>query len=246
MSNHSVSQRLHDQLIQIIAETEPGGRLPSEPDLSVKLGVSRATLREAMRSFEIQGMIRRRQGSGTFVNSAPQVIDTGLEVLESIETLAARIGLPVNMGALHAERRPPEPVECQALALPPDQEVTSISRVILTEGRAVAYLIDVVPSNILDPTDLDEGFTGSILDLLLKRSSPAQFSSRTAISAVQASSQVARALSIQRGDVLLCFVADLYTAGRRVIDHSISYFVPGYFRFHVVRKVENKSNSINQ
>ena len=54
------------------------------------------------------------------------------------------------------------------------------------------------------------------------------------------------ALSIQRGDVLLCFVADLYTAGRRVIDHSISYFVPGYFRFHVVRKVENKSNSINQ
>jgi GntR family transcriptional regulator len=44
-------------------------------------------------------------------------------------------------------------------------------------------------------------------------------------------------LGIQRGDVLLYFIADLYTTSGAVIDHSYSYFLPGYFRFHVVRRV---------
>ncbi len=39
-----------------------------------------------MRSFEGQGLIRRRQGVGTFVVAKVPVFDSGLEVLESIET----------------------------------------------------------------------------------------------------------------------------------------------------------------
>src|SRR5690606_30955540 len=77
-----------------------GDKLPSEPMLAKMLGVSRATLREAMRTFEGQGIIRRRQGVGTFVVGPIQVIETGLEVLESIETLAEKIGLDVKMGEL--------------------------------------------------------------------------------------------------------------------------------------------------
>jgi GntR family transcriptional regulator len=238
MTNQSVSQRLHEQLIQLIAETSPGARLPSEPSLAQQLGVSRATLREAMRSFEIQGVIRRRQGSGTYVSRPPQVIESGLEVLESIDTLAARSGIAVEQGALNVQRRPAQETECQALGLEPCAEVTSVARVILTGGHAAAYLVDVLPCEILQPEDLAEGFTGSILDLLLKRGEPRLYLSRTDISAGQASSPVARALGIQRGDVLLCFTADLHTEDGRVIDHSTSYFVPGHFRFHVVRRVE--------
>ncbi len=48
---------------------------------------------------------------------------------------------------------------------------------------------------------------------------------------------MARALQIQRDDVLLHFVAYLYSNDGRVVDYSFSYFLPGYFRFHVVRKV---------
>ena len=44
-------------------------------------------------------------------------------------------------------------------------------------------------------------------------------------------------MGIQRGDVLLRFVADLFSDSGQPIDHSISYFLPGYFRFHVVRRV---------
>ncbi len=56
-----------------------------------------------MRSFESQGLIRRRQGIGTFVVGRTQVIESGLEVLESIETLADRILLEVSMEDLKIE-----------------------------------------------------------------------------------------------------------------------------------------------
>src|SRR5512136_3258164 len=96
-------QRLQADLALLIGKMEPGGRLPSEPDLARQMGVSRATLREAMRTFEVQGMIRRRQGSGTFVVGQVPVIEAGLEVLESLETMAVRRGLEVSVGDLRVE-----------------------------------------------------------------------------------------------------------------------------------------------
>jgi GntR family transcriptional regulator len=63
--------------------------------------------------------------------------------------------------------------------------------------------------------------------------------SRAAISATNATADVAKALEIQRGDVLLKFVSQLYTAESRVIDYTVSYFIPGYFNFHVVRRIGN-------
>jgi GntR family transcriptional repressor for pyruvate dehydrogenase complex len=46
---------------------KPGDRLPSERDLSVQLGVSRASLREAIQKLAARGLLESRQGGGTFV-----------------------------------------------------------------------------------------------------------------------------------------------------------------------------------
>ncbi|WP_114213958.1 FadR/GntR family transcriptional regulator [Ochrobactrum sp. 3-3] len=46
-----------------------GDRLPNEAALSAKLGVSRGTVREAVRALVAQGMLETRQGSGTYVRS---------------------------------------------------------------------------------------------------------------------------------------------------------------------------------
>src|SRR5512139_3189685 len=96
-------QRLQSDLAALINKMNAGERLPPEPELARRMGVSRATLREAMRTFEVQGLIRRRQGSGTFVVGRVPVIEAGLEVLESLETMAERLGLEVSVSDLHVE-----------------------------------------------------------------------------------------------------------------------------------------------
>lgn len=237
MHNQSISWRLHRDLEHLIATGVAGQKLPSEPELSQQLGVSRATLREAMRTFEIQGRIRRRQGSGTFITSTPQVIESGLEVLESIQTIANRIGLGVKLGKWKAELRPPTIEEYEKLGIEPGGAVTDVSRVIIAEDRPAAFLRDVLPTSILLPVDIDQSFRGSILDLLLERASPQLSIARTDINAVNSSADIARALGIQRGDALLYFCADLYNPSGHIVSQSRSYFLPGYFNFHVVRRI---------
>jgi GntR family transcriptional regulator len=230
-------QHTADALAELISRTAPRTYLPSEPELARQLGVSRATLREAMRSFEERGLVVRRQGVGTYVTEAPRVIDSGLEVLESIETLAARMGLSVTMGAHDFRRRQPESDESRQLNLSAGAEVVEVSLVMLAEGRPVAFLIDVFLPEVLPNGELEHGFTGSVLDLLLRREQVVLDSSRTEITAVSAPGEIARSLNIQRGDVLLRMEAYLYAKDGQAIVHSLSYFLPGTFRFHVVRRV---------
>lgn len=233
----STTHKLHDRLGEVIAASKPGDRLPSEPYLAHQLGVSRATLREAMRTFETQGLIRRQQGVGTFVLRPARVLESGLEVLESIESIAQRIGLTVSVGKLKIDRRRPYPDEVEALCQDADCWVIHLSRVIQAEDRPVAYLIDCLPEEILSLEEIQENFSGSVLDLLLQRGSPSLANSRCEIAAEAARPDIARALNIQRGDALLRFTSRLFSLEGRVVDYSQSYFLPGYFRFHVVREL---------
>jgi GntR family transcriptional regulator len=242
-NNRHPFQRLQTQLAELIAGTRAGDRLLSEPDLARKLGVSRATLREAMRTFEGQGLIRRRQGVGTFVVANPHVIETGLEVLESIETLSSKIHLDVTLGALKIEHVVADDMMSEIFQVESGTPLLKVLRVSIAENRPVAYLIDTLPLEILDAKDLDEGFTGSVLDFLLRRGAVRPVNAKTEIQAVAAPADIARSLQIQRGDVLLMFTTKLYTSDGRIIDFSYSYFLPGYFRFHVVRRVEGLSQS---
>jgi len=238
MTNYlSISQRIHEILGQLIAGTKPGERLPSEPALAKRLGVSRATLREAMRTFETQGMIRRRQGSGTYVTHPSTVLDTGLEVLESIFTVGERIGLQLSLGECRTEHRTATEEEALALEIDPGQQVVFVARTILAQKRPIAYLIDILPDDILTLDELNDDFRGSVLDVLLHRGTPRLMTSRTIIDAVTATPEIARLLGIQRGDVLLRFIAYLYATTRRVVDYSFSYWLPGFFRFHVMRRI---------
>ena len=235
---HFPFQRLQAELSILIAQTPAGQRLPSEPDLARQMGVSRATLREAMRTFEVQGLIRRHQGSGTFVMGQGPVIDSGLELLESLETLAQRMGLSLSVENLVVESLFADQEYADGLGVPLASRLTRVRRVMRTDNRPVAYLVDVLPENILKPEQLPESFRGSVLDYLLGRGDALTIS-RAAISAIGASADVAKALEIQRGDVLLTLISKLYTSTSRVVDYSFSYFIPGYFHFHIVRRIGN-------
>jgi GntR family transcriptional regulator len=229
-------QRLQADLAKLIAGTPAGSRLMSEPDLAKQMGVSRATLREAMRTFETQGLIRRRQGSGTYVVGKFDVIDAGLEVLESIETMARRMNLEVSFSDLHVEQIDADPKTADGLCIEAGKSITRVRRVIRADGRPVAYLIDCLPEEILKPGNLPADFSGSVLDFLIGSGSDLKIS-RADISATNASAEVAKPLEIQRDDVLLRFESQLYDSQGKVLDYSVSYFIPGYFHFHVNRRV---------
>jgi GntR family transcriptional regulator len=231
-------QRLQAELSGLIARTPDGQRLPSEPELAKQMGVSRATLREAMRMFETQGRIRRRQGAGTFVVGRVPVIDSGLEVLESLETMAERMNLSITVSDLHVEKVFADQELATALNVPLATRLTRVRRVMQADGRPVSYLVDSFSETILRAEDFPDSFGGSVLDYLLGRG-VSLTGSRAAISAIGATADVAKALEIQRGDVLLHFSSQLYNASGVVVDYSLTYFIPGYFNFHVVRRVTN-------
>lgn len=54
---------------------QPGDKLPNELELSEQLGVSRATLREALRMLIARGVLEVRRGKGTFVSERVEEIE---------------------------------------------------------------------------------------------------------------------------------------------------------------------------
>jgi GntR family transcriptional regulator len=225
-------QRTAQALAELLEHSEPGEVLPSEPRLAEQLGVSRATLREAMSALEDRGMIVRRQGVGTYI--PPTIIEAGLEELVSIESMAARVGLEVEMGKSEIRSREADPEESNLLGA---DQVIEIRRVILAEGEPVAYLVDTIAEGLIPDSVLAKKFHGSVLDLLLERGQPQLEYSRSEISADSAEGLVADRLGVSIGSVLLCFEASLFTREGKIVDRSKSYFLPGTFRFHVVRRV---------
>ncbi|MCX2981826.1 FadR family transcriptional regulator [Halieaceae bacterium IMCC14734] len=97
-----------EQLSRLIAEGEllVGERLPSERDLAARFGVSRPTVREAMITMEISGLVEIRSGSGVYVlpQSSPQGSAPTEEVPGPLEVLEARRAIEGETAALAAAR----------------------------------------------------------------------------------------------------------------------------------------------
>src|SRR5262245_59456553 len=68
----SLSDEIVQQIIDLISREvlKPGDRLPSERELCKKFGVGRTSLREALRSLAVMGILDGRVGDGTFVSDS--------------------------------------------------------------------------------------------------------------------------------------------------------------------------------
>lgn len=105
------------QLI-VVGELQPGDKLLSERELSEKLNVSRASIREAFSALEIMGIITIRPGEGSFVRQVsfegmlePLSFLLHVNIDDAMNLLEVRKTLEVEIAALAAMRATPEDIE---------------------------------------------------------------------------------------------------------------------------------------
>ncbi|MFZ1755552.1 MAG: GntR family transcriptional regulator [Caldilineaceae bacterium] len=216
----------------------PGDKLPPEPELAQQIGVSRATLREALRSFEQQGIINRKQGVGTFVSLRPPYIESGLESLESIEMLLASRQIQPTFPQRTVSTEAALPKAAQRLAIGEGEPLTVVTSTVVVSGSPVAYLLEVTPKAFVEAgavADLD----GSLLHHLL--AAPAHYDTAYAvahIAPVHGTEAICRALGVGTQTPLFFIEQTAYTSNHQPCFYSRNYYVPSFFDFHVVRKRE--------
>lgn len=134
----------------IAGEWREGEAVPSERELCALTDASRVTVRKAIEELISEGLLSRRQGSGTFVN---RVIETKNDALGSFsDEAAARGGISGTIWIARAIARPTED-EANILKIGKDIEVVRLGRVRLLDGEPLAIEHAVVPRQFLPPLD---------------------------------------------------------------------------------------------
>ena len=222
-----------------------GDRLPPEHDLASMLGVSRGTLRTALRRLEDTGEIVRRQGSGTFVGHIPGgALQEGLEKLESYASLAAHRGLTLGVRDLRIERVALDGRLAEQLGAEPGEPATQIARVVLREGAPMAGMVDTVhPSIDLPPApELREALErdGSmVLDVLTDLGVGVAFSNTSIdTSLIGPDDPTGAALGVTQPTAVLSLEEIFRVTTGQVTHHSRDVFAPGGIDLRVVRWVE--------
>ena len=155
------------------------------------LGVSRATIRAAVGRLVSRGLLVRRQGSGTFLARLPERsgqpgpagIKLGSSVaqlgrLDTYTSIAERLGVKADRRHLRVEAARATVGEADALELSAGGAVTRVSRVLLLDGEAAAWMIDVLPADLIPAADVEQLLSSRqmVLDLLLDEGIPVAFS----------------------------------------------------------------------
>ena len=102
-------RQIADQIAGLIGNGEfaHGTRLPAERELATLLGVSRTSVREALISLEIGGLVEVRVGSGVFVTAGPSSHASGGDKGPGpFELLSARTLVEGEVAALAASTQP--------------------------------------------------------------------------------------------------------------------------------------------
>jgi GntR family transcriptional regulator len=153
-----LGDRTAGRLRMLIAQgvLHAGEKLPAEPELAARLGVSRPTLRSAIAELVADLVLERRRGVGTFVRQAAPLLKHGLERLVGTGESIRQLGMKPGVSELSVEhRRPPEHIVTR-LRLS-TAGCVRIQRLRTADGRPVMFCDEWIPEQVLpNPALLDD------------------------------------------------------------------------------------------
>lgn len=177
-----------------------GSKLPNEDDLCVRFGVSRATLREAVRGLVEDGAVIRRHGSGTYVTHRP-MLGNSLDTNFSYTEYLASSGLRAGKELLSLRTTPADDESAGALAVERGTDLIEARRVRTADGRPAIYSVDAIPTALFGREPRRSAFLGSLYQLLAEAGHPVDHA-EAVLSPVLADRETARLLDVAQGTPL--------------------------------------------
>lgn len=209
-------------------------KFPSEFELARSLGVSRATLREALRLLEEEKIIVRKHGVGTFVNPRP-LFSSGIEHLSSVSTMIRDAGMEPGTIFMDVSDTVPNDEMISKFNCSEEDPLVTIKRVRTADGEPVVYCIDHVLAKNL-PMGTDGLLKNSIFDAIEKTG---EIRISQAVTHIEPLGYDDEASSILRCGVdvpLLVLLQQHFSEEGEMVLFSKNYFRADKFSFHVVRK----------
>jgi len=221
-------------------EYPPGGQLPSESELINMLGVSRTTVREALRNLEESGIVLRRHGIGTFVLEKPILnnfsINYGIAEMIRMANMT-----PGTSGLKMTDLKASEDVAVQ-LGIPIGANIKLIERIRTANNLPVAYSMDYLPSTFFEVKGLTpEMFTNpSLYDILQTEFNIHVEYGVARISPLLAPKTIAKKLKLPENAVVLFITQTDYLSNDKPILFTHEYNIPNAFKYQLLRRRPSK------
>jgi GntR family transcriptional regulator len=204
-------------------QLRPGQRLGAERTLAAELGVSRATLRQALAVLADGGVVRRvpGRGGGTFV--AKGKIERDLSQIVGVPALLRSQGVVAGTHVLSARLAEADDLTAQALRTRPGELVIDLVRIRLADSHPFSLEHARLPAKRF-PGLLELPLGGSVYELIEEHfgTRPAEATER--IEVVLASADEAAILDIEPGAPLLAITRTATAAGGEPIEFSRDLF----------------------
>lgn len=211
--------QIRGQLLQRLeAQLPPGNRLPCEEALAEELGVSRATIREALMAMEHEGILTRKHGIGTFVHPTALRNRARVELETSFGDLLLELGYTRVHAAGSRTLEPASPFQAGLLAVPEGSELALFERTFYADGRPAIFSFNRIPLALLNGPDAPDPDHQDSIFAFIARHTGAEVTHRIAwFRARRASESVAARLELDVGEPVLCWDEVLYSIEDRPV-----------------------------
>ena len=206
----------------------PGDRIPGDEALQERYGVSRTTVRQALRELELAGLITRHRGRGTFV--ATPKLSHGPDSPHRLSHTLRSQGIQPGWELLVAGAAEAAPEVAAALGVTAGSPVFQSSRLRLAGEEPIGHLVAharVDPGSV-DPASLVRG--GSF-DYLAATGRLAGGHAERVLEAVSAEAEQARLLGVELGAPMLRVRRILTGADGQPLEHLLGTYCGTRFQY---------------